>query len=275
MPGELDPRHVLARTRLLDALGALGPHQAGLTLVGAQAVYFRTGPVKLPVEPFTEDGDLALDPTLIASEPLIEVAMASRGFVRTDQPGAWLSVDRIPVDLLVPAGVAGKGTRSVDLPPHDRMAMRRAAGLEGALVDRTIETIAGLDDSDSRSHRIGVAGPAALLIAKAHKLGERFSGKATRPDRVLPKDALDIHRLMLAYDPDVLARGLTVMQADPRSCAATNKGLEYLASLFDPLKPIGAELVAEALWPTMDREIVIAASGGLVRRLLAMFGSRP
>ena len=62
---EVDELYVLARRVLLDALDALGSHRNAMVLVGAQAVYLRVGEGDLAVAPFTTDGDLAIDPTLL------------------------------------------------------------------------------------------------------------------------------------------------------------------------------------------------------------------
>jgi hypothetical protein len=43
MSGAPDPQYVVARSVLLDALGALGAQREAVILVGAQAVYLHTG----------------------------------------------------------------------------------------------------------------------------------------------------------------------------------------------------------------------------------------
>lgn len=91
MPGEVDPVYILARKVLLDALEALGPQRKAVILVGAQAVYLRTGETDLEVAPFTQDADVALDPVLLQDEPLLAAAMERAGFTAGDQPGAWRS----------------------------------------------------------------------------------------------------------------------------------------------------------------------------------------
>ena len=48
-----------ARLVLLDALEALGEQRDAMILVGAQAVYLRTGDVSLAVSEYTRDADLA------------------------------------------------------------------------------------------------------------------------------------------------------------------------------------------------------------------------
>ena len=273
MPGELDPRYVRARASLLDALDALEPHREGLTLVGAQAIYLRAGTGELVVAPFTEDGDLAIDPALISDEPLLERAMFDGGFTPGDQPGTWVSKEGVFVDLLVPASLAGPGnTRGARIPPHGKRAARRTRGLEAALVDRTLEEIGVFGGAERRSHDIGVAGPAALIVAKGHKLGERTAGVARR---VIAKDALDVYRLLLAYDVRPLADGFARLLGDAKSRAATEEAIAHLGVLFDERRPVGAELVAEALATVEDRDETIAASLGLMRRLLAVVRNAP
>ena len=105
----------------------------------------------------------------------------------------------IPVDLWSPSTSPARQPRGVRIPPHDKHSARRAAGLEAAIIDHSPMSVESLDD-DGRSAVINVAGPAALLVAKLHKLGERVD----TPDRLNDKDAHDIYRLLVAT-------------ADPRS----------------------------------------------------------
>ena len=111
-----------------------------------------------------------------------------------DQPGRWTSLEEVYVDLLVPEALAGPGRRGADLGVHGRTVARRAKGLEGALVDRSRHTIGALGVVDSRSYEIWIAGPAALLVAKVHKIAERVGSPARESD----KDALDVLRLLRA-----------------------------------------------------------------------------
>ena len=72
------------------------------------------------------------------------------------------------------------------------------------LVDKGTMTIAALEDGDDRAFSIAVAGPAALVVAKTHKIaGRRDEAKG----RLKDKDALDVFRLMRAVDPPVFAAG--------------------------------------------------------------------
>ena len=199
-PLGLDERYVAARRVLLDALTALEPHIDAVILAGAQAVYLHTGTADLAVAPYTTDGDLVLDPRLLEDAPELEAAMTAAGFYLQPQlgdhvePGIWLTKASaggeeilIPVDLIVPEGDAsGEGRRAARLGVHGNRAARRAVGLEAALVDHSTMTIAALDPTDNRSLQAKVAGPAALFVAKAHKLNDR--AKSPRPDRLDDKD---------------------------------------------------------------------------------------
>lgn len=174
MPGGADPLYVLARRALLDGLEALEPHLGSVVVVGAQAVYLHTGPADLPVAEYTTDADLAIAPEFLADEPSIQTLFEERGFELQEDPGKWKTSDGIQVDLLVPDAVAGPGRRGARLPGHGKRAARRARGIEGALVDNDLRTITALDPGDTRSFEVKVAGPAALLVAKIHKIGERI-----------------------------------------------------------------------------------------------------
>jgi hypothetical protein len=112
---EVDELYVLARRVLLDALYALGTHRDAIVLVGAQAVYLRVGEADLAVAPFTTDGDLAIDPALLAEIPPLEQALARANFQPKDKDsvGIWIAHrptrsgadTKVAVDLLVPASV--------------------------------------------------------------------------------------------------------------------------------------------------------------------------
>jgi hypothetical protein len=109
-PGDAETL-VAARSALLDALEALADQRNALVLVGAQAIYLHTGAAPVALGEATKDTDLAVDPRALEDDPLLEEAMQHAGFHRnlTDpQPGSWLSARGIPVDLLVPAALAGR-----------------------------------------------------------------------------------------------------------------------------------------------------------------------
>ena len=112
---------IAARAALLDALDALSEHRGALILVGAQAVYLRTGAALVALAEATKDSDLAIDPRELKDDPRLEEAMSRAGFHRDllhPQPGGWLSPDGIPVDLMVPEALAGgSGRRGARIPP--------------------------------------------------------------------------------------------------------------------------------------------------------------
>lgn len=202
--------YAAARRVLLDALTALRPHLGSLILVGAQAVYHHTGEANLNVPLMTTDADLALDVTALGDNPEIGGALRQAGFTPGPNPGHWVAVGDVAVDLMVvphQAGTTKKAARAARLPPHEKLTARIARGLEPALLDHALATIAALEDGDDRSFQVSVAGPAALLTAKAIKIGERLAQIDRQPDRLKQKDALDAFRLLQAIDAHVLAEG--------------------------------------------------------------------
>ena len=157
--------------------------------------------------------------------------MTRAGFILSpvsQQPGAWMSPTGIPVDLMVPEHLAGSGSRrGVRIPPHDKRSPRRAIGLEAAIIDRSPMTVKSLD-GDGRSAVINVAGPAALLVAKLHKVGERVD----TPDRLIDKDAHDIYRLLVAIETPDLAATVRELLADELSQEVTTQALDFIERFF-------------------------------------------
>lgn len=253
-----DPRSVAARRVLLDALEALQAHAAALVIAGAQAVYLHTGDGDLAVAPFTTDADLAVDPEGLAPDPLIEAAMTEAGFQLAIygghvEPGIWTTeVDvageqvLVPVDLIVPeAAASGGGRRGARLGAHGRRAARRATGLEAALVDHASMTIAALDPADSRSSTANVAGPAALLVAKAHKIHDRV--QSGRVDRLVDKDAADVLRLMQTTSPETVGIVLAGLVAHPMAGSVCAEAVNYLDELFGRRGRPGVEMATRAM----------------------------
>jgi hypothetical protein len=222
----------LARTALLDALEALNEHLEAVILVGAQAVYQHTGNAKVALAEFTTDGDLAIDPDLLGSDPLIEDAMTAAGFrpdPRGSAVGTWLAGNGVPIDLMIPDAVAGSGRRSVTVPPHDSKSMRRARGLEAALVDNSPRTLGAFDSAaDPRIFVVSVAGTAALIVAKLHKINDRISN----PTRLDIKDAHDIYRMLVAIETEPLARSFTALLKEAVSEPVTREAVQLLKVLF-------------------------------------------
>lgn len=224
---------VEARSALLDALQALDDLREAVVVIGAQAVYLHTGGAPVALAETTKDSDLALDPRRLPDEPLLEEAMRRAGFVlnaTSRQPGAWVSPRGIPVDLMVPESLGGSGgRRGARIPPHSPRSARRAAGLEACVVDRVSMTVASLRDGDERRYVATVAGPAALLVAKLHKIGER---RVDNPGRLHDKDAHDIYRLLIAVETTTLSAALTRLLTDDFSRDVTAQAMTFLHELF-------------------------------------------
>ncbi|GLH97115.1 hypothetical protein [Phytohabitans aurantiacus] len=201
-------------------------------VIGAQAIYLHTGKAPIALAEATKDCDLALDTRRLGPAPLIEEAMRTAGFhlnVEGRQPGSWLNADGIPVDLMVPESLAGAaGRRAARIPPHERNAARRAVGLEAAVVDHAPMAVPALDPEDRRCPVANVAGPAALLVAKLHKVGER---QAT-PTRLIDKDAHDIYRLLVAVSTGRLAADLRHLRASELAGDASEQAIRFLDALF-------------------------------------------
>lgn len=267
-----DDRSLLARARkaLLDALDALRDHRDSVVVIGAQAIYLHTGAAATPVAEATKDSDLAFDVRRLADQPLIDAAMRQAKFEldpTKNQPGAWISPNGIPVDLMVPESLAGgSGSRAAKHPPHDKRAFRRAAGLEAALIDYQPMEIGALTDNDDRVITANVAGPAALLVAKLHKIGERTDHA---PDRLVDKDAHDLYRLLIAIETPALAQRLTMLRPSELAGPATEKALTWLQALFAAgPDAAGSQRVARAEAPFGAADIAAAAAATLARDLL-------
>jgi hypothetical protein len=182
--------------------------------------------------------------------------MTAAGF-RLDEhhaePGIWLANTAaageaivVPVDLIVPEGLAtGGGRRAARLGGHGARAARRAVGLEAALVDHSTMRIGPLESGDTRSFAVKVAGPAALLVAKAHKLHDRIaSGRVKRID---DKDAADVVRLMQSARPAEIATTLGALAHDEIAGAPTRDALGYIQELFGRRGGRGIEMASRAL----------------------------
>lgn len=277
MPGEPDPQYVLARRALLDALEALEPHLDALVLVGAQAVYLHTGATDLAVAEYTvdadlivaalshtTDADLAIGPTSVADAPLLGDLLASGGFTPRDQPGGWRSADGVYLDVMVPETLAGPGRRGARLGPHGNRVARRARGLEAALIDLERRSISSFEQDDARVFEIWMAGPAALLVAKVHKIAERVGAS----DRVVDKDALDLLRLLQAVPTEEMTRRLAVLKDSDLAGDVTREALSALARLFASPTSDGSQMAARAVSDIEDPEIIAASAATLSIQLI-------
>lgn len=288
----IDPRYVAARRVLLDALEALAEHKQAIIVAGAQAVYLRTsegergiaphttdGDLVIGIAPFTTDGDLAIDPAVLGDEPQLETAMRAAHFTRSlTEPGIWLATTTvegteltIPIDLIVPEGVAPPGgRRGARLGPHGDRAARRAVGLEAALVDHSPMTAPALEPSDTRQFEVEVAGVAAMFVAKAHKIHDRL--QSNRPGRAEDKDAADVYRLMQTTSPNDVAATLADLRMHEVAGPVTEAAIGYLVELFGRRNGQGVRMAGQALRVAIPEAQVVTLSTDYIGRLTVALG---
>ena len=268
--------YIEARRVLLDVLSALREQLDAVVLVGAQAVYLRTAGRLPTYQPFTTDADIVVDPGRLTERPALGATMTAAGFVLTHEPGIWEArISRpgmtddvvVPIDLIVPMEIAaGPGRRSARLAgAHGKNSARKSEGLEGALVDHGPVEITSIDPTDNRSIVINVAGEAAMLVAKLHKLGDRIE----TPERLHAKDAGDVYRLFDVVGPDDMVTRLERLLGDERSAGATAKALAYGDVLFGSASGRGVRLGVDALRATIPEPTVVAVLTGYWRALRA------
>ena len=265
-----DEARIEAREALLDAVEALECHIDAIVLVGAQAVYVHTEgeDASFAFSPFTYDADIALDPDLLGSSPPIVDAMSRAGFTLKDQPGLYRRGERSQVDLLVPEAVSGPERRGARLGVHGNRAAMKVNGLEGALVSHSPRTISSLAPDADRSCILKVAGPAALLVSKVHKIAERVSAAQPRRREPLPKDAFDIYRLLRATDAADLAYEFRLLRSHDLSSQVTSEALSMFQGLFGTRSSLGTELVVEHVLGLEDSAFIAESSSALSQDLL-------
>ena len=244
---QADARYGAARSRrlLIDTIDALGPFAGSVTVIGAHAVHVWVqeawGPVDIEA---TRDGDVVLNPVFVAESPKLVDLMSTIGVTpaTADRPGIYGYTseadlpwgERTTVDLIVPEAYAGPGRRAARITGQPG-AVSRARGLELAIWDRHLTTLTTVDEP-AKSIPAHVAGPAALLIAKAHKVHERLQQVTARPDRLRPKDSGDIALLTMiapaAEAANTMAAGI---REHPEIFDAVTAGAAFLVEMYrDP-----------------------------------------
>lgn len=233
----MDSGYVVARRNLINALGALKVYeQSAVVVVGAQAVYLQAGDsVSTPFSPFTLDSDLAVDPRMLDVVPPIRETLERFGYtLRRRDPGLYWapgSTDEQPkdgakVDILVPEQFAvGKGRRDAGLPGDNERAARRTAGIEAALYDKDLLPIVDFRKPDHRVEAY-VAGPAALIIAKARKIVDRGD------ERLKTKDASDVFLLLRAFERVELCRRFAALSAIEDIRRPFSEGIDAVREVF-------------------------------------------
>jgi hypothetical protein len=140
-------------------------------------------------------------------------------------------------------------------------------GIEGALIDHAPMTVGALTSDDQRSYIVEVAGPAALLVAKLHKVADR----ETQPLRRRPRDAHDVYRLLRDVEPDAFSAGFERLIAAELSTAVSREAIVYLDSLFGRSGRPGAQQAAEAVAPLVaEPQDVAVRSSALAREVLGL-----
>jgi hypothetical protein len=221
-----------------------------------------------------EISGLAIDPALLGEIPPLEQALKEAGFLpkARDSVGVWITQratrenpnTEVAIDLLVAASVSpGKGRRAARLPGHNASAARIVRGLEGAIVDADIMSLTALEAGDTRKLDIRVAGPAALLVAKLHKIQDR-SGTARTSD----KDALDVLRLLRGTTTEDLAGRFRALLADPRSSETSIAAAQLLKQQFSKRPGVGIEMTVRAIGALGDSEEIVASCEALATDLL-------
>lgn len=237
---------IRSRALLVQVLGALAPHSEALTVVGAHAIVERTRELEpYLVSDATRDADLGVTPGLLIDDPLLTVALRALGLeeAHPSRPGVWGLVDerdrelrdRLTIDLIAPASLAGGGRRAARIGAHGARAVSKTAGTELTVIDRSMMDVSVFDSG--KSIQAYVAGSAALLCAKAYKLFDRLDDKELQRNRrrLRTKDAADIYRLMANSDPMQVREVFRAGQEEASIGPAVRTGAEHLLSIREPL----------------------------------------
>jgi hypothetical protein len=129
--------------------------------------------------------------------------------------------------------------------------------------------IAALDPNDHRTITSEVAGPAALLVSKAHKLHDRVA--STKASRLHDKDAADVLRIMQKWPVTSLSSVFSVLLSDPIASQPTRDALIYLRDLFGGRSRPGTTMAANALRLAMESDTVAVICTSYISQLQAIF----
>ena len=123
-----------------------------------------------------------------------------------------------------------------------------------------------LTPGDCRAYEVNVAGPAALLVAKIHKLMDRVDADDHR--RINSKDAFDVFRLLQAVETVELINEINILAAAVVSAEVTVEAMAGFHELFGTPTGAGTVLVAEHITGIEDRDVIIASSIALSQELI-------
>ena len=107
---------------------------------------------------------------------------------------------------------------------------------------------------DTRVVEALVAGDAAMLVAKAHKLHDRQERDLA--ERIDDKDAADVVRIMQTADPATVGATLAVLTRDPVAGTASANALVFLDQLFGRRGRPGIEMATRALRLAMPQATI-------------------
>jgi hypothetical protein len=172
------------------------------------------------------------------------------------------------VDLIVPRDTlpGGRNRRGARLSDHGNRAAMRTHGLEAAVIDNDPMVFTGMADGDDRSVTVNVAGSAALVVAKLHKLGDRLAD-AGRPDRQADKDAADLYRLVRATPVSFVVERLESLRSDPTAGPTVEEALEILPKLFGRPRSPGVQMAVRAVATDIDEATVVAQLNGYIQAI--------
>lgn len=274
VPDDLEIEIITSRRALIDVLTGFADQIEALTVLGGHAVIEVTqGVPGLPPEDTTRDGDLGVIPQLLSESPNLSMRMTELGYeaARPERPGVWSPIsqrdrsvhERVSVDLIAPMALSRDGLttkrriRAARVGRHGKHTVSATRGTELSVLDRQWRTLRSFDGGPTADAY--VAGPAALLCAKAYKIHERMDPSQLRrnADRLRPKDFADLYRLLLAMPPqeaaDVVVRGIS----DASIGEAVALGHRYLIELLTDAATV-ASMVAD-VWGDPSREAEIRA----------------
>jgi hypothetical protein len=117
----------------------------------------------------------------------------------------------------------------------------------------------------TRQATVEVAGVAALLVAKAHKIHDRLD---TRADRLSDKDAADVYRIMQSARPVDVAATLGDLVAHPLSGEVTLQALDYMRELFGRRAGEGVAMAQRALRLAVDEAQVATLCVAFTEQIL-------
>jgi hypothetical protein len=172
----------------------------------------------------------------------------------------------VELDVMVPEALGGAGRRAARLARHAAEIARKARGLEASVIDKSPWAITALDDADRRSWTIAVAGPAALMVSKLHKIQERLA--EGRPRRVDDKDALDVLRLLQAIPTRPIAEAFAKLTDEPIASEVSREALASLRTFFSTPRGVGSQMAVRAAGPLADPDVVVASCATLATDLL-------